>query len=92
MKVETRPSTRQRVKLGRVKLRRRGEHEGRSDVIVRVPLGRRGRTYAYVVRGPVSVGNSVEVEGAVQGVVVVPVVGFGRGRYLGPLKRGRVIR
>lgn len=93
MRVETRPDIgRRRRVLGRVSLRRRGEHERRRDVVVRVPLGPYGRTYAYVAREPVGRGDFVEVEARVQGVVVVPVVGFGRQGYRGPLKRAKVIR
>lgn len=72
-------------------LRQRGPEHGR-DVVIRVPLGFYSRTYAYACRGPVNIGALVEVDAAVQGPVVVPVVGFGRGGYSGPLKRARVLR
>jgi hypothetical protein len=92
MKVETRPGVRRRVQLGVGRVRRRGEHEGRGDVVVRVPLGPYVRLYAYVARGPVGVGDRVEVHARVQGRVVVNVAALGRGDYMGPLKRAKVVR
>lgn len=90
MKVQTRPDIRRRVTIKRGALRRRGEHESHGDVIVRVALG--ARLYAYVVRGPVGIGDRVAVHAALSGDVVRYVVALGRGSYMGPLKRGRVVR
>jgi hypothetical protein len=63
-----------------------------DDRIIRVPLGKYHRQYSYVVRGPVRLGDSVEVHTALSGWVIAEVVGFGRAGYDGPLKRGRVLR
>lgn len=95
MRVETRPSTTPhgRRRLGNLLLpRRRTRGEDHGDVIVRVRFYRRGRSYAFVVRGPVERGSYVEVEGTFSGKVVRPVIGFGRAGYRGPLRRGRVVR
>ena len=89
MRVETRPA--RRLKRGTAVLpgRRRGEmHDG--DVVVRVPLG--WRTYCYVCRENPQMGTLVEVVTPVSGATVVPVSGFGRDGYSGPLKRARIVR
>lgn len=90
---ETRPHPRHRVKVGRgPRLRRGSDCSPQGDVVVRVALGWRGRTYAYVCRGPVMLGDFVEVYAAVAGCEVIePVVGFGRDGYAGPLKRARKV-
>lgn len=84
---------RRRGPLTRGRIRLRGEqHERAGDHVVRVPLGWFGRTYVYACRGPVRVGDVVQVHGAVSGDTQSVVVGFGRGGYDGPLKRARVVR
>jgi hypothetical protein len=92
MKVETRPSTRPRRQQdtvpGRV-ARRAAQHEPERDVVVRVPLG--DHLYAYLCRGA-KVGDMVEVDSPITGTTATTVVALGRGGYMGPLKRARLIR
>jgi hypothetical protein len=80
------------LRRGRARLRRGGQEKRQPETVVRVPLGWRGRTYAYVCGEPVALWTYVEVEAPFSGRVVVPVVGFGRGGYTGPLKRAKVVR
>lgn len=95
MDVVTRPVTRPhsptRFRIGRAPRLRRGQDcSPARDVVVRVALGFYGRTYAYVCRGPVQLGDFVEVFAPVAGCdVIEPVVGFGRQGYAGPLRRAR---
>lgn len=80
-----------RLVRGRLRLRGDAASEHADDKVIRVPLGLYGRTYAYLCRGA-RMGDLVEVDAALQGAVIVPVVGFGRDGYTGPLKRARVLR
>lgn len=76
---------------GRLRLERRAAHRP-GDVVVQVELGMWGRRYAYVVRGPVGVGDVVEIHARLEGWTQQRVVALGRTSYGGPLKRGRVVR
>lgn len=79
--------------LRRLAVVRELRHGRRGDRVIRVRFPFSRKSYAFVAREPVGVGDDVEVFSAVQHeFVVTQVVGFGRRGYMGPLKRARVLR
>jgi hypothetical protein len=68
-----------------------GRSHAKGERIVRIHLPLSRRTYAYTCAGFPRLGSLVRVNAPISGTVITPVVGFGRGAYVGPLKRATLL-